>query len=286
MPPLASLTPYLRSLQDVRANPYTSLAGRSGQTYGFEAGAVGDAPGNQVGDSGAGAELDRMIAAEAAQARSADLTNWLDRQRAERVDAMLERDDPEAAARVRATQLAGLRPQSTSTPVYDDLQKMLMFRSPTATASRQQAIQERTGEQLGLEDQRRNREAIFFNSPIARANRQTQQREGLAQKRAGRLQDLELALDPRATYLRQEDVAGRISAAQAANPPDWRIEAMRQSAAQGAAPAAGSAGPAAAPKTVTRAEVEQQMQLDPELQGFDIEDVIDHLTSQGYTIVQ
>lgn len=236
MPPLSSLEPYLRPLNGLRSNPYTTRAGRTGEVLSVGHGAGGrlaandNSPTSMVGDTSAGSELDRLYAAESAARRSADLTNWLDKQAAQRVPAMLERDDPETAARVRAGQMATLRPEVAETPNLDALNALLQFESPLAGQARARAMQEKIQGQVQQDTAGREAEANFALSPLAARQRETLARERRTQTRQQRDDELSALLDPRALAAQATETAGRLSVAQAQNPPDYRTLAFQNRA--------------------------------------------------------
>jgi len=240
MPPLSSLEPYLRPLQGLRVNPYQTLAGRQGSIT-----AVGDPDGRlaasntlvtngddgeaqRMGDTGPAAQLDRLYAAEAAAKRSADLTNWLDKQAAQRVPAMLERDDPEAAARTRALQLSSLKPETPATPNLDALNALLEYESPLAGQARARAQQEKIQGKVLEDAATRDAEANFYMSPIAQRQRAMAATEARTNARRTRNDELSSLLDPRALAAQAQDTAGRLAVAQAQNPPDYRTLAFQQ----------------------------------------------------------
>lgn len=294
MPPLSSLEPYLRPLTGLRADPYRTRAGRSGTITAAGNEAVGGSAPGQVGDTGAGAELDRLFAAESAATRSADLTNYLDKQRAERVPAMFERDDPEGAARTRAIQMSSLRPEVAETPNLDALNALLQFESPMAGQARSRALQERIQGKVQEDAATREAEANFFLSPIAQRQRETAAREGRQNARRTRNDELSAMLDPRVLAAQANETAGRLAVAQAQNPPDYRTLAFQQSAhgrpstpnpqtavVSAAPPPNGAPAPGQAQKLATWAEV----QAVAAERGMDIQAVTEQLEAMGYVII-
>ena len=243
MPPLSSLEPYLRPLNGLRSNPYTTRAGREGMITAYGDPDTGrlaasntmivnndEGEAQRLGDTGPAAQLDRMYAAESAAKRSADLNNWLNEQAAQRVPAMLERDDPEAAARIRAGQLATLRPETPATPNLDALNALLQFESPLAGQARSRAMQEKIQGQVQQDTAGREAEANFALSPLAARQRETLARERRTQTRQQRDDELSALLDPRALAAQATETAGRLSVAQAQNPPDYRTLAFQNRA--------------------------------------------------------
>lgn len=291
MPPLSSLEPYLRPLQGLRVNPYQTLAGRQGSIT-----AVGDPDGRlaasntvvsnnddgeaqRMGDTGPAAQLDRLYAAEAASKRSADLTNWLDKQAAERVPAMLERDDPEAAARMRALQVSALKPETPATPNLDALNALLEYESPLAGQARSRAMQEKIQNKVLEDAATRDAEANFFMSPIAQRQRAMAATEARTNARRTRNEELSALLDPRAIAAQATDTAGRLAVAQAQNPPDYRTLAF-QNAAKGQ-PGATNAPAGQPAKIATWAEIESVANE----KGVTVEEAAAYAKAQGYTIV-
>lgn len=285
MPPLSSLEPYLRPLTGLRANPYSTLAGRSGEILSVGHGPGGrlaandNSPAGMVGDSSAGSELDRLYAAESAASRSADLTNWLDRQAAQRVPAMLERDDPEAAARTRAIQMGSLKPETAETPNLDALNALLQFESPLAGQARSRAMQEKIQGQVQGDTANREAEANFFMSPTGQRQRGMAQREGRIDARKRRDDELSALLDPRAIAAQATDVTGRLAVARAQNPPDYRTLAFQNAAGGQSGATSAPAGPPA--KIATWAEIESVANE----KGVTVEEAAAYAKAQGYTIV-
>lgn len=273
---LASLAPFLKPLNGIRANPYTNPSGARGEVL-----AVGSpdggyrandsSPAGMVGDSGPNAEYDRAMSAEAAASRGNELSNWLDEQRAGRVDAMLERDDPEAAARVRATQMASLRPRDTQRPMYNELTRLMTPLTPTAQAGRKMAFDERMSNTAAEDTAARERGYVWDTTKGAMLRRRLAD-EARQQQQQTRGDELSAETSPLAMMLREVDITGRERAARAANPPDPRAIQM-----QAALDREGDQS-----KRVTVAEVQA------EIEGTDLplETAIERLESRGYTVIR
>ena len=272
MPSLAEqLALYLQPLNGLRENPYRTLTGRSGNilatgspTGGYRAN--DDSPAGMVGDSGAAAEYDRAISAESAASRSADLTNWLDKQAANRVPAQLEQDDPLRAAQTRAIQVSSLRPESTARPEYDALMKVLGTETPVATRARGRQAQERTAEATGLQtalEQGRRREFMSPEAGQAR-ERQTSEARRNAQRAAQDAQDQ--AMSPEAQFLAGQQAGFEADVRRAGVPRDWMAESGDREAAK----------PTATEEEIL--DVATQNGRDPKL-------VRQYLISKGYRII-